>query len=509
MKLRYLSFACGIGLALAPSCGGDSQRLAGRETDEAGAGGEANQGDGGINSGGSSVNGGKANGGSGGSQSGGASGSTPGGEAGIAGLGGDTAGGNGAFAGGAGGSDGVAGEAGAGGSSTLDTSGGLEGTVTLSGESDLSTDALADGRGCAEAPAYSITALSARGATLAQAPDDGCLAAGDEVLLINLQGTEAAYANTGNWELLKLENVDGTAVTFTSSKLRSYGSGENSDSDLGTSVTSQRVALVRVPHFESLTIQDGATLTAEPWSGTVGGVVALRADTLQVDGVISAATLGYRGGRWSRDDFNCSDNLATEAGESISGLGTATTTHNVGASGGLGAFTGVSYNANSPICASAGHALAGEVGFNPNSRALGEPGAVYGADDASKLTLGSGPGGNVTCDSDVGREPYLTDFDIRAGGIVLLLVGKLTVGATGTITATPPDPSRDVAPSGGYVYVRGTTLSLGDKRVTAQGAYGRSVNGPAVGQFNHAGAGYVVLSGAVTGTTDPAAKVLP
>jgi hypothetical protein len=429
-----------------------------------------------------------------------------------AGLGGEAAAGASGSAGegGASGAGGVIGEAGAGGGEgTVDTSGEPEGTVSLTGTHDLSSEALVATRTCAEAPAYSVSALSARGATLAAAPDDGCLAAGDEVLLINLQGTTEAHVNTGNWELLKVESLVGTAVAFTSNKSRRYGSSAESDGGLGTGADTQRVALVRVPHFDSLTIQGEATLTAAPWSGTLGGVVALRADTLQVDGTISAAKLGYRGGRWSRDDQNCSDNIATEAGESISGLGSAVTAHNVGASGGIAALNGLTFNTDSPVCASAGHALAGEAGLNAKTRTLGEPGGVYGADDASKLTLGSGPGGNVTCDSDTGRDPYLADLDIRAGGIVLLLVGKLDIGVAGAVTATPPDPSRDVAPSGGYVYVRGTTLSVGDKRITAQGAYGRSVNGPSAGQFNHAGPGYIVLEGAVTGTTDPVAKILP
>lgn len=501
MKLNYLSFAgcaCGLGLVLAASCSGNSQHAARPDASEAGAGGQAAGNDGGVSSGGS-VNGGTANGGSAGSQ--------VGAEAGEAGV---TAGGTNGGAGGDA-AAGAAGEAGAGGATdVIDTSGMLEGTVSVvSGTHDLSTEALAAGRNCAEAPAYSVAALSNRGATLAAAPTTGCLAGGDEVLLINLQGTADAYQNTGNWELLAVDHVDGTSVTFTSPKRRRYGTSTRTDSGLGTDAGSQRVALVRVPHFESLTIESGATLTAAAWSGSVGGVVALRADTLQVDGTISAARLGYRGGRWSRDDYDCADNLATEAGESISGLGSASLAPNVGASGGIGAFSNYSYNTNSPACAAAGHALPGEAGFNPNQRTLGEPGGAYGADDASKLTLGSGPGGNVTCDSDVGHAPYLTDFDIRAGGIVLLLVGKLEVGASGTITATPPDPSRDVAPSGGYVYVRGTTLSVGDKRITAQGAYGRSVNGPTAGQSNHASPGYVVLSGAVSGTTDPVAKVVP
>ena len=38
------------------------------------------------------------------------------------------------------------------------------------------------------------------------------------------------------------------------------------------------------------------------------------------------------------------------------------------------------------------------MGSNGGPRTVGAPGVVYGVDDASKLTIGSGQGGNVTCE---------------------------------------------------------------------------------------------------------------
>jgi hypothetical protein len=43
--------------------------------------------------------------------------------------------------------------------------------------------------------------------------------------------------------------------------------------------------------------------------------------------------------------------------------------------------------------------------------------------------------------------------------------------------------------------------------VTAKGGTGTSPSGPAVGQTTKSGDGYIVVSGAVTGTTLPAATV--
>lgn len=371
---------------------------------------------------------------------------------------------------------------------------------------NLSLDSLTAGRGCAESIAYSVLALDGSTATLASAPAAGCLAPNDEVLLINLQGTPSEHNNVGHWELLRIGTLLDADVTFTSAVARRYGTGV-SNAGLGTTSGTQRVALVRVPRFGRLVVSEGVTMTANAWDGALGGVLALRAAQLDLAGSISAAALGYRGGRWSEDDITCSNSIQTEAGESIGGPGSASTLRNLGASGGIGAGS-TSFNSDNVVVATPGHSQAGEPGFNPKGRTIGEVGAAYGAPDATALTLGSGPGGGLTCIADPpGATPYLDEQTTgRAGGIALLLADDLQVQPTGSITASPPDEARDVAFAGGYVFLRGTSLSLGEGRVTALGSVGHRTLGPFAGQTNRASPGYVVLAATtVSGTTDPPA----
>lgn len=382
------------------------------------------------------------------------------------------------------------------------------GTTVVTTSVNLSTTPITPERQCAEGPAYAITALTANGATLSEAPDD-CLAADDEVLLINLQGSPNAVANVGAWELLTVSGVAGSTVSFTSAKTGHYGASSQGDDSIGTGAAQQRVALVRVPRFGVLDIAQLGTITAGAWNGQVGGVIALRAGQLKLAGKIDASALGYRPGRFSQHDSSCSQSITTEAGESIAGVGAATTSANFGASGGVGEGTGV-FNSNSPIGASPGHATAGEPGTNFGTREPGVPGSTYGSPDGSRLTFGSGPGGGLTCINQA-QEPMLVSLPFgRAGGIVLVLADEVTVANTGSISASPPDASRDLSFAGGYVLLRGQSLALGTDRVTALGSAGKGVNGPTLGQANHAGNGYIALEApVVTGTTSPAATLLP
>jgi hypothetical protein len=377
--------------------------------------------------------------------------------------------------------------------------------IALAANLNLATDPVSPGRSCAEAPAFTVASLTATGAKLSAAPLDDCLTAGDEVLLIDLQGTPDATANVGNWELLTVESLSGANVVFTGPKQRHYGSAANSDVGVGVAADAQKVALLRVPHFGELTIPSGVTLTAGAWDGSVGGVVALRAASLTVDGTITAADLGYRGGRWSRDDAGCTDSVVTESGESISGPSLSSTLRNAGGPGGLGAATGISFISNEPLNPSAGHAQPGQPGQNGNGHDLGEPGAAYGSDDGSLLTIGSGASGSLTCENNfVG--PALAAGQQPAAGIVLLLTHQLTVGTTGSISATATEAQRDVSASGGTILIRGASLSLGTGRVTALGAVAHGFGG----LTNQSSPGYVILEtgGKVEGTTDPAANVV-
>jgi hypothetical protein len=138
---------------------------------------------------------------------------------------------------------------------------------------------------------------------------------------------------------------------------------------------------------------------------------------------------------------------------------------------------------------------------NGNGRLVGGPGAVYGVADASQLTLGSGHSGNVSCVGGLPGPVLVSVGEPLAGGIVLLIANQLNVGSTGAITASANNASRDVSASGGYVFLRGSSLSLGTARVTAVGGVATGSNGTVA-----AGDGYIVISGTmVTGTTMPTA----
>jgi hypothetical protein len=376
----------------------------------------------------------------------------------------------------------------------------------IASDVNLATTPVTEGRGCAEAPQYSVTALGPNAVTLQTVVPEGCLVAGDELLLINLQGTPAETANVGNWELVRAESVDDNVVTLSAAKTRFYGASAGSDANIGLVAGTQRVALVRVPQFARLTVGQGASVTAAAWDGQLGGVIALRAETLSLAGRIDARELGYRPGRWSDDDDSCSDSVATEAGESISGLGSATTLRNGGGSGGLTAGS-ASFQFNNPVLATPGHAQAGQAGTNGNTRTIGQPGLAYGGNDATRLTLGSGPGGALRCSRPPGSAATLSAAGGQAGGIVLLLVNELSIDATGSIDATPPDAQRDIAFAGGYVLIRGESLELGSGRVRALGSVGHGANGLAF--ENSASPGYVVLDApVVSGTSAPAATLL-
>jgi hypothetical protein len=369
---------------------------------------------------------------------------------------------------------------------------------TISNDVDLTTDILTPQRTCAEAPQWPVVQLGSLDATVTSTPSADCLAIGDELLLINLQGTATATIDVGRWELLQVAMISGLTIEFTAPIRASFGDPAE-----------QRIALVRVPRFGALSIVTNVVVTAQPWDGTSGGVVALRAGSFTVEGTISAEGLGYRSGRWSRDSGDCDDNVATEAGESITGPAAAGTMRNGGGSGGLSALNNLSFNNNTPICSTAGHAEAGVLGLNPNGRTLGEPGEAYGVDDGARLTMGSGPGGNLTCEFTV-TEPILIDIGQHAGGIVLLIGGDMTVTTSGRITASALTAGRDIAASGGYVLLQGRDLDVGDELVTSLGALALGGAATTAGLSLPASPGYVVLSatGTVTGTTAPAARVI-
>ncbi len=176
---------------------------------------------------------------------------------------------------------------------------GSDGAVVVSELVDLSRISLINERDCpdgGDAVGYSVTTLSATEASLENAPSLGCLAPGDEVLLIKLQGGEGSE-NLGRYESLRIESVADARVTFTTEKRFYYGSTANLDIGIGIGIGQERVMLQRVPNYSNVTIANTGTLTARSFDGVAGGLLAFRATGLvDVQGAIRMDATGFRGG---------------------------------------------------------------------------------------------------------------------------------------------------------------------------------------------------------------------
>ena len=158
---------------------------------------------------------------------------------------------------------------------------GSDGSITVSSSKNLNTTTVQTDRSCADGGdmvSYNIIALTSTTAQLEATPSSGCLAAGDEILLTNLQGTSSAYGNTGNWETLYISSISTDTITFTTTKTKYYGNTTNADdTNIGTATTNQRVILQRIPQYTDVTVQSGGTITADAWDGAEGGVLFFRA----------------------------------------------------------------------------------------------------------------------------------------------------------------------------------------------------------------------------------------
>ena len=242
---------------------------------------------------------------------------------------------------------------------------------------DLTSTIPAD-RAAPYAPVLRVTALGAQSATV-----EGAFAAafqpGDEALLVELQGASpAATAAAGTWESLTIARSGSGQVTFTTPVLGIYGEKP------GAALSGQRIILQRVPHFLSLAVPAGGTLTAAAWDGQKGGVVALRVTgTAAIAGAVQADALGFRGG-------DAADAAHGQAGESLGGpapVVAGRTTAQLGGGGG-------GYLCGDPFHLALLDSWFGSAGSYGTAGAstCGGQGATYGTASLARLFPGSGGG---------------------------------------------------------------------------------------------------------------------
>lgn len=405
----------------------------------------------------------------------------------------------------------------------------------------------ASGRSCSQggdAVNYSVTALSSNSATISSTLASGCLSSGDEVLLINLQGTSSYYTNVGNYETLKVASASGTTVTFTTNKTKYYGNGSSDDTNIGTASTNQRVMLQRVPQYSDVTIGSGATLTANAWDGTKGGVLYFNASgTVTNNGTISMDSKGYIGGARTT---GANAGIGGEAfcanpgggggsgngvcggggagGISVSTGGTGSSTGGAGGAGGLGGGDPVALGGGGGGggYGSAGNAGSGSYsGTNGGDNTSGNGGAAsgsqgrggggggggtYGTSSLSKLNFGSGgASGGATWGGSYGG------IGGTGGGIIYITANTFTNGGSGVVSRGMAGGSGSGSGNyitgaggggaGGAIRIDALTASLGSGLVVATGGSG-GTNGYGGGA---GGSGRIAISytSSISGSSSP------
>lgn len=267
---------------------------------------------------------------------------------------------------------------------------GNDGAITVASNKNINTDNMISGRSCADggdAVNYTVTTSIATGSgtiTLSSTPSSGCLAAGDEIIIINLEGTSSDNANVGKYETATVGSISSATISLASTLANTYDG------------TTQKIMVQRVPNYTSVTINGSTTLTASAWNGTKGGVLFFRATgTVTVTGTISVNSLGYRGG------------TNTANGESYDG--TVGAGGAIGSAGTNGGGSGSGDTSASPQGTRGGGGASGAVNSGGDQGAGGGAGGGYGGG-------GGGGGGGADCNATAGTGGLGGGTGVSAGG---------------------------------------------------------------------------------------------
>jgi len=346
---------------------------------------------------------------------------------------------------------------------------GVDGALDVTGTTDLGVDA-SGSRTEADAISFVVTALSGDTVTVDEAVVG--IEAGDEVLLINLHGSDAAHSAAGTYELQYVASVSGSDLVLEDVLAGIYGETDNSD------LTDQTVLVQRVPNYTDVTVSASGWLTTGAWDTYTGGIVAFRANgtvTIESGGTISVDELGY----WAGETGTCY-NCDSFQGESYAGEGD-------------GDYYGGPYNeANGAFLANYGGGGANVTGgggnygggatpgdsWNGGGYTPPEAGDTYGEADLSLLFHGSGGGGVWQGSSDPGPGG-------DGAGILLVFAQTLDAqgpaalsaeGGTTTHWATGSWTYGAGGGAGGSIWVIAEDMSLAADAIVAEGGLGEDTH---------------------------------
>ena len=347
------------------------------------------------------------------------------------------------------------------------------------------------------------------------------IAVGDKLLIIQMQTADLDSSNTdaygdgaagepprgatnwasaGSYEFAVAANSVGTAG---GTLQLSAGTGNAYVSSAATAAKGQETfQVVRVPQYSSATL--GSNLTATPWNGAAGGIVAIEvAGALDLNGFrLDASAVGFRGGVAAQlgggaggasTDIRTAASNAFDGGkaEGVAGTpryvfdGAATTDTGVegypngsfarGApanAGGGGTDGNPAANDQNSGGGGGGNGGAGGQGGNSwfsNLAVGGAGGAAVPSPSITKVVLGGGGGGAT-------RNNAGPSSGGVGGGIVLLDAGSITgtgeIRANGGTGQTAANDGGGGGGAGGGVTVTTATGTLSGLTVTANGGDG-------------------------------------
>ena len=165
-----------------------------------------------------------------------------------------------------------------------------------------------------------IGATSVTMGTINAAGAATALAAGDLVMIMQMQGVDINSTNSdiygdgvagapgsgqlstnlvaGVWEYANVASVAGSTITLSAGIVNAYFTRV-----FTTSTSIQSYQVIRIPRYYTINIPATFSITCAPWNGSSGGVVALDAsNTMTINGSVLANARGFRGGggfRWA------------------------------------------------------------------------------------------------------------------------------------------------------------------------------------------------------------------
>ncbi len=330
------------------------------------------------------------------------------------------------------------------------------------------TDFVSEGREHPDIVVYKVDAIDGALITL-EDPADG-LAAGDEVLIMNLRGSSSAHSAVGRYAFASLEEADELEVTLAYELETVFGEESNEDLD------GQKLVLQRVPQYTEVTVRAGAKLQVEDWRGSSGGVLALRATgtvLLEKGAAIDVDGVGYQGG-----EAGWSSGYDGYQGESYGGYGVGGSTgssYNESIAGYESNFGGGGCNITGGGGNYGGGATPGDS-WDGGGYTAPQPGNAYGMPNLSEIFFGSGGGGvwsdgthNPDAGGDGGGILFISAQAIEAqGGEALRAKGEEAYGwAQGSYSYGA------AGGAGGSIFLMADEVQLAPSSVLAPGGEGQ------------------------------------